>query len=48
MSYALSIIIPAYNEATRIGPTLDEVLDFYLHAIRTAPAKKVRENHSSR
>lgn len=27
---------------------LGEVLDFYLHAIRTAPAKKVRENHSSK
>jgi AcrR family transcriptional regulator len=27
---------------------LDEVLDFYLHAIRIAPAKKGRENHSSK
>jgi AcrR family transcriptional regulator len=27
---------------------LDEVLDFYLHAIRPAPAKNVRENHSSK
>jgi AcrR family transcriptional regulator len=27
---------------------LDEVLDFYLHAIRPAPAKKVRENYSSK
>jgi AcrR family transcriptional regulator len=25
---------------------LDEVLDFYLHAIRTAPTSTVRENHS--
>jgi hypothetical protein len=28
---------------------LDEVLDFYLHAIRPAPGvRKVRENHSSK
>lgn len=27
---------------------LDEVLDFYLHAIRTAPAQQVRENLSSK
>jgi hypothetical protein len=28
---------------------LDEVLDFYLHAIRLAPAaRKARENHSSK
>ena len=27
---------------------LEEVLDFYLHAIRPAPAKRVRENHSSK
>jgi TetR/AcrR family transcriptional regulator len=27
---------------------LDEVLDFYLHAIRPAPAKRGRENHSSK
>jgi AcrR family transcriptional regulator len=27
---------------------LDEVLDFYLHAIRPAPAKKLRENHSGK
>jgi AcrR family transcriptional regulator len=27
---------------------LDEVLDFYLHAIRPAPARKVRENHPSK
>ena len=32
MSYALTIIIPAYNEATRIGPSLDEVLDFLRRA----------------
>lgn len=27
---------------------LEEVLDFYLHAIRPAPARRVRENHSSK
>jgi len=27
---------------------LDEVLDFYLRAIRPAPARKVRENHPSK
>ena len=33
MAYSLTIIIPAYNEANRIGPTLDEVLRF----LRLAP-----------
>jgi dolichyl-phosphate beta-glucosyltransferase len=27
-SYRISIVIPAYNEAPRLGPTLDRVLDF--------------------
>jgi dolichyl-phosphate beta-glucosyltransferase len=27
-SYSISIVIPAYNESTRLGPTLDRVLDF--------------------
>jgi len=27
---------------------LEEVLDFYLHAIRPTPARRVRENHSSK
>ncbi|MGA9771518.1 MAG: dolichyl-phosphate beta-glucosyltransferase [Blastocatellia bacterium] len=32
MSWALSIIIPAYNEETRIGPTLDRILEFLRRA----------------
>src|SRR5262249_42362648 len=28
MAHSLSIIIPAYNEATRIGPSLDAILHF--------------------
>jgi glycosyltransferase involved in cell wall biosynthesis len=46
MSYSLSIIIPAYNEATRIGPTLDEVLRF----LRLAPyrAEVIVVNDGSR
>jgi glycosyltransferase involved in cell wall biosynthesis len=33
MFWALSIIIPAYNEEKRIGPTLDRILEF----LRSAP-----------
>jgi glycosyltransferase involved in cell wall biosynthesis len=46
MSYSLSIIIPAYNEATRIGPTLDEILRF----LRAAPyrAEVIVVNDGSR
>lgn len=46
MAYSLSIIIPAYNEASRIGPTLDEVLRF----LRAAPyrAEVIVVNDGSR
>ncbi len=27
-SHGITIVIPAYNEANRLGPTLDRVLDF--------------------
>ncbi len=30
-SYSISIVIPAYNEGARLGPTLDRVLSFIRH-----------------
>jgi dolichyl-phosphate beta-glucosyltransferase len=48
MSYALSIIIPAYNEATRIGPTLDDVLGFLRRAAYRAEVIVVNDGSRDR
>ena len=48
MSYSLSIIIPAYNEANRIGPTLDEVLRFLCAAPYRAEVIVVNDGSSDR
>jgi dolichyl-phosphate beta-glucosyltransferase len=48
MAYSLTIIIPAYNEANRIGPTLDEVLRFLRLAPYRAEVIVVNDGSSDR
>lgn len=48
MSNSLSIIIPAYNEAGRIGPTLDEILRFLAAAPYRAEVVVVNDGSRDR